>query len=454
MTRTVPGTGASIEPIFDEVFGVRAVKVLNGGSGYDPADPPRLTVTGCGTPDVEALLYPIIDSGGQIIHVRVLNRGRGYDPLRLQIIPEQETPNVVDSFDFNRIWQGHPNSPTTGTFATNGTVKTDRLTIVSDNHPKPSQIFPTEYQPGGSTTVLDRTFNQTFVFRGGKDVPNPGTREFQPNKAVGILANGGLLHTPDWGTAGGAPTNLPIDTVKYDYVKNTNLYDAIIDNQIYYYQTSKTIDEFKLANGVFQWGLQEQFVWKIKVEFDNIMLPVDSIDESLGNIEVGRIVDEVAGTARGIISKIVRNNLNVITRIYLRQVTGGPFQTADLCLGSNGFKFRVASDPVTFPNGLFYIEFGVDAHEFGNFTPGQYYLAPENVKVQKNYLIIWDQSDPSNSHGNAPHPMRFSTTQDGTLNGGTLYYNSTGASAAHAADYENEMQPLFIMNADETQKIY
>ena len=66
MTRTVPGTGASIEPIFDEVFGVRAVKVLNGGSGYDPADPPRLTVTGCGTPDVEALLYPIIDSGGQI----------------------------------------------------------------------------------------------------------------------------------------------------------------------------------------------------------------------------------------------------------------------------------------------------------------------------------------------------------------------------------------------------
>ena len=70
------------------------------------------------------------------------------------------------------------------------------------------------------------------------------------------------MHTPDWGTAGGAPTNLPIDTVKYDYVKNTNIYDAIIDNQIYYYQTSKTIDEFKLANGVFQWGLQEQFVWK------------------------------------------------------------------------------------------------------------------------------------------------------------------------------------------------
>ena len=45
MARTVPGTGADIEPIFDEVFGVRAVRVVNGGSGYTQADPPRLTVT-------------------------------------------------------------------------------------------------------------------------------------------------------------------------------------------------------------------------------------------------------------------------------------------------------------------------------------------------------------------------------------------------------------------------
>ena len=72
-----------------------------------------MTVDGCGTPDVEALLYPIIDEdSGKIIHVRVLERGRGYDPLRLQITPQQETPNVIKSFDINRIWQTHPNSPT------------------------------------------------------------------------------------------------------------------------------------------------------------------------------------------------------------------------------------------------------------------------------------------------------------------------------------------------------
>ena len=74
MARTVPGSGAVIEPIFDEIFGVRAVEVTNGGSGYSQADPPRLTISGCGTPDEEALLYPIIDSeSGKIIHVRVLS---------------------------------------------------------------------------------------------------------------------------------------------------------------------------------------------------------------------------------------------------------------------------------------------------------------------------------------------------------------------------------------------
>ena len=67
-------------------------------------------------------------TSGRITHVRVLNRGRGYDPLRrLQIIPEQETPNVVTSFDINRVWQRHPNSPTTGVFSTS--TAGDRLRL-------------------------------------------------------------------------------------------------------------------------------------------------------------------------------------------------------------------------------------------------------------------------------------------------------------------------------------
>lgn len=458
MTRTVPGSGAQIKPVFDEVFGVRSVELISGGTGYDPADPPRLTIDGCGTPIQEALLYPIIDKdSGRIVHVRVLQRGRGYDPLRLKIVPTSETPNVLDSFDINRIWQNHPNSLTRGTFQTSGTpaVKNDRLRIESDNHPKPTWILA-ESQPGGSGNIVDRSFDQVFIYRGGKDVPFVGTRSFQNNKSLGILANGGLLHTPEWGTFGNAPTNFSIDTVKYDYVKNTDANDVIVDSTTHYYQTSKVINEFDDPNGVFEWGAQEQFVWNIKVEYNNIMLYVDNVDETLNPIEVGRTINEVGGTASGEVAKIVRNAQNQIVRIYLREVIGA-FEATDFILGSTGFTFRVNGDPVLFPNGLFYIDFGVDAHEFGSFTPGKYYLSPESIKVQRNYLIIWNQSDASNQpsqHHAQGHPMQFSTTADGTLNSGTLYYSSTGASAAPASDYENEFNPLFIMNADENNRIY
>ena len=451
MARTVPGSGAVIEPIFDEIFGVRAVKVKDGGSGYDPADPPRLTVDGCGTPDAEALLYPIIDEdSGKIIHVRVLERGRGYDPLRLQITPQQETPNVVKSFDINRIWQSHPNSPTSGVFGTSNNVKNDRLTIVSDNHPKPTWT-QAEAAPGGGPLV-DRTFNQTFVYRGGKDVPFVGDRVFQKDKVTGILANGGLLHTPDWGGEGGVTVGFSIDTVKHPYVLDSDDNDVITENNVKYYGSSKTIDEFALRNGVFSWGNLEQFTWNVKVEFDNVMLNVSNLDETVGPVEVGRTIDEIGGNASGEISKIIRDNSNNITRIYLRRVTA-TFENNDQVIGSNGFNFVINGDPIVFTNGVFYIDFGPEAEEFGSFAPGVFYMAPQNIRVKKNYLIKWNQSDDTNSQG-VGHPMQFSTTADGIQNNGALYYTSTGASAAPSADYENEYQPLFIMNEDEVNRIY
>ena len=445
MTRTVPGTGASIKPIFDENFGVSAVRVLDGGSGYDLANPPRLTISGCGTPDQEALLYPIIDAdSGQIIHVRVLERGRGYDPLRLQFFPEQETPNVINSFDVNRIWQDHPNSLISGTFS----ADTDRLRIQSDNHPKPTYIQE-EAAPGGGP-LIDRSFDQTFIYRGGKDVPHPTVRTEQDNKVLGIFANGGLLHTPEWGSTGNAPTNFAIDSVKYDYVKSNSVYDTVTEGNVRYYHSNKTLDEFKLGNGVFEWGKIKQFTWNVKVETGNVSLDVTNVDETLGTVVVGRTIDEIGGNASGEISKVVRNNLNVVTRIYLRQLTGSSFSKNDLCLGSTGFSFKISEDPYTF-NG-YYIDFGADAAKFGTFTPGTFYFAPENITVKQNYLIKFNQSDSTNN----THPIRFSTTADGTHNDtpGTLYYTSTGASSDPAADYENEYAPIFIMNADETNRIY
>jgi hypothetical protein len=449
MTRTVPGSGAAIEPIFDEIFGVRAIRVVDGGSGYSQSDPPRLTVTGCGTPDQEALLYPIIDSAsGRITHVRVLERGRGYDPLRLRFFPEQETPNVISSFNINKIWQSNPNSPTIGTFA----VDTDRLRIVSDNDPKPTWT-QTESIPSGGPLV-DRNFDQTFIYRGGKDAPDAGIRAEQTDKVLGILANGGLLHTPEWGTAGNAPTNFAIDSVKYDYIKSNTVYDTVTEGNVRYYQSSKVIDEFSTANGVFEWGKLKQYTWNIKVEYGNIMLDVSNVDETLGNISIGRIVDEIGGGARGEVAKIARDDLNNITRIYLRSVsTAEVFAENDRCLGSNGFTFTITSPPISL--NVYYIDFGVDAEKFGPFSPGQYYLAPDNIKVKQNSLIKFNQSDSSNIQG-VGHPIQFSITSDGIHNDspGVLYYQSTGASAAPSVDYENEYAPLFIMNSDETNRIY
>ena len=54
MPRTVPGSGAVIEPIFNKDFGVDSVVVKSGGKDYDVSDPPQLTVTNCGTPETAA----------------------------------------------------------------------------------------------------------------------------------------------------------------------------------------------------------------------------------------------------------------------------------------------------------------------------------------------------------------------------------------------------------------
>jgi len=86
MTRTVPGSGAQIQPVFNSIYGVREVYVTNGGSGYSPSNPPRLRIGNCGTPIRDAVLRPIIEGdNGEITAVEVLDPGEGYDPLRLFI---------------------------------------------------------------------------------------------------------------------------------------------------------------------------------------------------------------------------------------------------------------------------------------------------------------------------------------------------------------------------------
>ena len=101
-TRTVTGSGAQIVPIFNSIFGVREVYVVESGSGYDPNDPPRLRIGNCGTPIREAVLRPVIaGSKGEIIAVEVLDPGEGYDPLRLEI--EDENYHLFDKETKKRL---------------------------------------------------------------------------------------------------------------------------------------------------------------------------------------------------------------------------------------------------------------------------------------------------------------------------------------------------------------
>lgn len=89
MTRIVPGSGAQIFPVFNSIAGVREVYVINGGSGYNANNPPRLRIENCGTPIREAVLRPIIEGiRGEITAVEILDPGEGYDPLRLIITDE------------------------------------------------------------------------------------------------------------------------------------------------------------------------------------------------------------------------------------------------------------------------------------------------------------------------------------------------------------------------------
>ena len=195
----------------------------------------------------------------------------------------------------------------------------------------------------------------------------------------------------------------------------------------------------------------QQFEWFIISEFDNVAI---NVTNPSGAFAVGDRIYEDNGTASGEIAKVVRNNSNQVTRVYLRQVSGS-FTQGDTITGPTGSSFT-ASTVTLFPNGIFYIDFGEEAHEFGDFEPGKYYFSPEDIKVQQNYQIIWNQSHPSNRpmpvHPQG-HPMKFSTTQDGVLNGGELYYNDAPVNGI-LTNYDDEFQPEFILNRGESNRIY
>ena len=123
------------------------------------------------------------------------------------------------------------------------------------------------------------------------------------------MANGVLLHSPDWGSTGTPPAGFNFDAVKNDYLLDINTYGGIVQNNQYYYHTNKLINEFAQDNGVFENGFKQQFTWRVKTELNNVLLYINNIDETTNPIEEGRLVERIGtGVVRGQIAKIVRNN--------------------------------------------------------------------------------------------------------------------------------------------------
>ena len=98
MARIVPGSGAIIEPIFNSIYGVKDIVVIDGGEGYDPNNPPKLTIANCGTPLREAILRPVInENDGKIQAVEVIDPGEGYLPLEVIVEPLVPSTTKVKS---------------------------------------------------------------------------------------------------------------------------------------------------------------------------------------------------------------------------------------------------------------------------------------------------------------------------------------------------------------------
>lgn len=242
MTRTIPGSGAVITPIFNKDFGVDAVVVKDGGKDYVATDPPKLDVTNCGTPEVEAILYPIIEAG-KIVHVRVLDGGKGYDPLRVVITAKQDDNLTNDSFDVRSILSSTTASITTGAFAG------DRLTLVSNNLPDPARtgVFPSTFN---NNNIFGQTYSHTIVYRGGKDVPEQNNPNRLPEQ-VGLLANGSPLISPDAGSDGTPPVGFNFDQIKINYRDHDAYHGYPNSSHLYLFQDAKVVDSFAASNSLF-----------------------------------------------------------------------------------------------------------------------------------------------------------------------------------------------------------
>lgn len=73
------GSGAIITANLNSSYGISSFNIINGGSGYDSTNPPKIVINDVSTPTVAGVFRPIISSG-VITGIRVVSSGSGYIP--------------------------------------------------------------------------------------------------------------------------------------------------------------------------------------------------------------------------------------------------------------------------------------------------------------------------------------------------------------------------------------
>jgi len=142
-TRVTPGSGAILNPIFNENFQVSEIQVLDGGSGYASTDPPKINIVGS-TPIFPGVFYPVINDEGSIMAIW---NGSSYTSEDFTF-PSLTT--AVDGFDDAMAFQIQTTDPYTIS-TSNGTINLGNFNFegtsiipgfLTGRRPVRGQVFP------------------------------------------------------------------------------------------------------------------------------------------------------------------------------------------------------------------------------------------------------------------------------------------------------------------------
>lgn len=315
----------------------------------------------------------------------------------------------------------------------------DILTVTGDGlpHPVTSGTFPNANNPNEIATYA---FSHAFTYRGGN---NTQTSESYPLGIVGIAANGVALFNPSAGDLGSPPVGFHwVATENFGMVNfgEDSCGGHPNDNDQYHYHDGDFISCWK-ANQVM--GAYNDYYGLSQYVGDNMRHP-DGHSKILGLSFDGYPVYGPYGynlpqdnTSPVVIMETgYQMNASIaVNRPAYGTTTANPPKGAlmedyEYNVDKPGrhldvYNGRYCHTP-EYPNGTFayFVTIWNDETESKNYTvtlqQGDYFIDGvefANLTLIKGSTYRFDQSDSSNH----PHPFRFSSTQDGTHQGGTEY---------------------------------